>query len=58
MHEAELRCLLQDWKPNQVENALATLALSGQAQVVERNGERFWCVAEAFYPEPQCHSRG
>jgi wyosine [tRNA(Phe)-imidazoG37] synthetase (radical SAM superfamily) len=48
MREADLRGALQGWKPSQVENALATLALSGQAQVVERNGERFWCVAEAF----------
>ncbi len=51
MREADLRHALQDWKPNQVDNALATLALSGQAQVVERNGERFWCVAEAYYAE-------
>jgi wyosine [tRNA(Phe)-imidazoG37] synthetase (radical SAM superfamily) len=53
MREADLRRTLRNWKPNQVDNALATLALSGQAQVVERNGERFWCVAAAYYPEPQ-----
>jgi len=51
MREADLRHALQGWKPSQVENALATLALSGQAQVVERNGERFWCVAEAYYAD-------
>jgi wyosine [tRNA(Phe)-imidazoG37] synthetase (radical SAM superfamily) len=53
MRERDLRRALQDWKPIQVENALSTLALSGQAQVIERNGERFWCVAGAYYPEQQ-----
>jgi wyosine [tRNA(Phe)-imidazoG37] synthetase (radical SAM superfamily) len=50
MLEAELRQALAQWAPGQVDDALARLAASGQAQVVERFGARFWSAAASRYP--------
>jgi wyosine [tRNA(Phe)-imidazoG37] synthetase (radical SAM superfamily) len=50
MGEQELRRALEDWTPGQVEQALQRLSSSGEAQVVERFGERFWTAAGCRYP--------
>jgi wyosine [tRNA(Phe)-imidazoG37] synthetase (radical SAM superfamily) len=55
MHEDELRRALEKWKPGQVDEALEELASSGQAQVVERYGARFWSASPARYPEKIRH---
>lgn len=51
MREDELRRALEKWTPGQVDSALEELAASGQAQVVERYGYRFWSASPARYPE-------
>lgn len=51
LSEAELRRALERWTPGQVDEALAELARSGQAQVVERYGVRFWSAAASNYPD-------
>jgi wyosine [tRNA(Phe)-imidazoG37] synthetase (radical SAM superfamily) len=56
MREVELRRALAKWSPGQVEEALAELAASGQAQVIERYGVRFWSAAQARYPD-EIHSQ-
>jgi wyosine [tRNA(Phe)-imidazoG37] synthetase (radical SAM superfamily) len=48
--EEELRQALVKRSPGQVEEALAELAASGQAQVIERYGTRFWSAAGSRYP--------
>jgi wyosine [tRNA(Phe)-imidazoG37] synthetase (radical SAM superfamily) len=50
MSEQELRRDLARWMPRHVEQALAALAVSGRAQVVERYGLRFWSATAAIYP--------
>jgi wyosine [tRNA(Phe)-imidazoG37] synthetase (radical SAM superfamily) len=50
MREEELRRTLERWSPGQVEEALRQLSASGEAQVVERCGERFWSAAACRYP--------
>jgi wyosine [tRNA(Phe)-imidazoG37] synthetase (radical SAM superfamily) len=55
MREEELRRTLERWSPGQVEEALRKLSASGEAQVVERCGERFWSAAACRYPS--LHSR-
>jgi wyosine [tRNA(Phe)-imidazoG37] synthetase (radical SAM superfamily) len=50
MGEQELRRALENWTPGQVEQALQQLSASGEAQVVERFGERFWTAAGCRYP--------
>jgi wyosine [tRNA(Phe)-imidazoG37] synthetase (radical SAM superfamily) len=55
MREDELRHALERWSPGQVEEALRQLSASGEAQVVERCGERFWSAAACRYPS--LHSR-
>lgn len=50
MGEQELRHALENWTPGQVEQALQKLTASGEAQVVERFGERFWTAAGCRYP--------
>jgi wyosine [tRNA(Phe)-imidazoG37] synthetase (radical SAM superfamily) len=49
MRDAELRQALAKWTPGQVDEALVQLAASGQAQVVERYGARFWSAACSRY---------
>jgi len=51
MHQEELERTLDRWSPGEVERALAKLAASGKAQIVERYGIRFWSAAPAFFPE-------
>jgi wyosine [tRNA(Phe)-imidazoG37] synthetase (radical SAM superfamily) len=51
MREQELIATLDQWAPGQVDQALEVLQNSGQAQVVERYGVRFWSAAVAHYPE-------
>ena len=51
MREDELKRALEKWTPGQVNTALEKLAASGQAQIVERYGTRFWSAAPARYPD-------
>ncbi len=52
MREDELVRALERWMPGTVEAALQQLAASGQAQMVERYGVRFWSAAPSDYPDP------
>lgn len=56
MRQTELEETLDHWAPGQVREALALLAESGRAQVVERLGEQFWSAAPAHYPD-RAHSQ-
>ncbi len=49
MREEELAQALEHWTPGQVEEALRALAASGQAQVIERYGSRFWSAVGLRY---------
>lgn len=51
MRQAELEQALARWAPGQITQVLAELKASGQAQVVERYGARFWSAALAYYPD-------
>jgi hypothetical protein len=51
MRQAELEQALAQWAPEQINQTLAELEASGQAQVVERYGTRFWSAAPAYYPD-------
>lgn len=51
MREDELMTALERWTPGQVRELLTTLINSGQAQVVERYGTRFWSASGARYPK-------
>jgi hypothetical protein len=51
MREDELMRALERWMPEQVEGAVETLAASGQAQVIERHGVRFWSATASHYAE-------
>jgi len=51
MHQEELECTLAQWSLDQVDEGLVALEASGQAQVVERFGKRFWSAAPAHYPD-------
>jgi wyosine [tRNA(Phe)-imidazoG37] synthetase (radical SAM superfamily) len=55
MQAEELHHTLERWTPGQVQAALAELAGSGRAQVVERYGARFWSAAPAHYPDKSGH---
>lgn len=55
MRQEELEHALSRWTPGHVSQTLAELAASGQAQVVERYGVRFWSAAPARYPD-EAHS--
>ena len=55
MRQEELERAVAQWAPEEIEEALAELRLSGQAQIVERLGSRFWSAASARYPD-QAHS--
>lgn len=50
MREDELLNTLGYWSPDQVNSTLTELEESGQAQVVERYGVRFWSAAFAHFP--------
>ena len=47
----ELVQLLGQWSSEQVSETLENLEASGRAQIVERNGIRFWSAASAHYPK-------
>jgi wyosine [tRNA(Phe)-imidazoG37] synthetase (radical SAM superfamily) len=51
MRQEELARALDRWPSNQVAEALAELADSDRAQVVERLGVRFWSAAHSRYPD-------
>lgn len=51
MRQEELERTLARWQPQQVGRTLKDLEDSGQAQVVERYGTRFWSAASAHYPK-------
>ncbi len=51
MCQEELVRTLNQWAPEQVGQSLAALESSGQAQVVERYGKRFWSAISAHYPD-------
>jgi hypothetical protein len=55
MREDELKHTLEKWVPGQVDTALEQLAGTGQAQVVERYGYRFWSASPAHYPDKTRH---
>jgi hypothetical protein len=50
MREDELIHTLARWSTGEISAALEALANSGQAQIVERYGVRFWSAAPAYYP--------
>ena len=53
MREDQIRRALARYMPSAaIDQALAELLASGQAQVVERYGVRFWSAAPAHYPAP------
>ena len=51
MRQEELEHTLSRWSPGLVTQTLADLTASGQAQVVERYGVRFWSAAPSHYPD-------
>lgn len=51
MSQADLERALDRWSPDKVDQALIELGASGQAQVVERHGVRFWSASPAVYPD-------
>ncbi|MAT98286.1 MAG: radical SAM protein [Anaerolineaceae bacterium] len=51
MRQEELERTLDRWAPGRVQTALAELEASGQAQVIERYGIRFWSAAGSRYPD-------
>jgi wyosine [tRNA(Phe)-imidazoG37] synthetase (radical SAM superfamily) len=55
MRQEELERTLARWAPGRVREALADLKASGQAQVVERYGTRFWSASLSRYPD-EAHS--
>lgn len=55
MRQEELERALTRWTPGHVRETLAELETSGQAQVVERYGARFWSAAPSHYPD-EAHS--
>lgn len=57
MKEEELRGALDQWAPGQVDDALEILRTSGQAQVIERYGIRFWSAISAHYPDEASSKR-
>ena len=51
MQESELVSNLARWVPARVMETLATLAARGKIVDIERYGNRFWCAADAWYPD-------
>ncbi len=49
LREREILAALSRWGEDTVHQTLATLEASGQVQVLERYGERFWSLASAKY---------
>lgn len=57
MRQEELERTLERWSPGRVRQVLAELEASGQAQVVERYGVRFWSAAPSLYPDEEQSQR-
>lgn len=55
MRQEELERTLAHWTPGRVHAALVDLETGGQAQVIERYGNRFWSAAPSHYPD-ETHS--
>ena len=53
MSEEELEQALSRWPREEIAAALARLAASDRAQLVQRGGKRFWCYAGARFPKPR-----
>ncbi len=51
MRENELVETLKNWTTKDVVKTLSALKESGKAQVVERNGVRYWSASTSYYPE-------
>jgi len=51
MRQEELERTLDRWTPGEVNRVLDDLSSSGRAQVVERNGVRFWSASQSLYPD-------
>jgi wyosine [tRNA(Phe)-imidazoG37] synthetase (radical SAM superfamily) len=49
MRESELVDTLTEWSPEDVNQTLSKLQESGRAQIVVRDGVRFWSASEAYY---------
>jgi wyosine [tRNA(Phe)-imidazoG37] synthetase (radical SAM superfamily) len=56
MRESELAEALAVWSPGEVRETLEQLADSGMAQLVTREGVRFWSASEALY-DPGNHQK-
>jgi wyosine [tRNA(Phe)-imidazoG37] synthetase (radical SAM superfamily) len=50
MRDDELRRALGKFVPGQVDEIITQVAASGQAQIIERYGVRFWIAAQAHFP--------
>ncbi len=50
MKESELADALNAWTSTDIHETLEELKKSGRAQIVERQGVRFWSASEAYYP--------
>jgi wyosine [tRNA(Phe)-imidazoG37] synthetase (radical SAM superfamily) len=57
MRQDELERSLRRWSPDDVNHALEDLKTSGQAQIVERLGVRFWSAAPSRYPDDASSQR-
>jgi len=51
MRQDELERTLERWSTGQVEEALRHFKNNGDAQIVERQGKRFWSAANAYFPK-------
>ncbi len=56
MSKDELVRTLSNWSPQNVDEALAELEISGRAQIVERLGVGFWSAVHSVYPDDE-HSQ-
>jgi wyosine [tRNA(Phe)-imidazoG37] synthetase (radical SAM superfamily)/predicted Fe-Mo cluster-binding NifX family protein len=54
LREDELLEALERWDPGRALEALAEIAASPRVKTVERLGSRFWCAADASFPDDQC----
>lgn len=50
MKESELMDALEAWSPGDVRQTLVDLQAGGKAQIVERQGIRFWSASDSFFP--------
>jgi len=53
MEEGVLKRAIENQKPGLIEDTLEQLASSGEVQVVERYGRRFWSSSGCYYPKKQ-----